>query len=219
MEEQNINEQFLNQITAPSTEMISDAGEIFIDEIVKNDALKEIPIIKTIVGAANIGITINQYFMAKKVIEFVRGVNDGTIDDNTYNAFKHKIESDYHYGQKVAEKLLVMIDKQVEITQTKITANLFKAFVKEQLTYDELNAMLISLNNLHPSTYSYFSYLEQVGYKIGDEIESAERNWEMENLVSSSGIGMRVSAWSSGFWLNPDGVKLYELGIKPLQIE
>lgn len=155
--------------------------------------------------------------MAKKIVEFIKTLNDGSLSEADYNRFRHKIDTDYSFGQKVAEKLLVMIDNQVEINQTKITANLFKAFIKHEITFDELSNILISLNNLHPLSYDFLFELERYNFKIQDNSTVDQRKLDMENLVSSSGLGMRISPWSSGFQLNDDGIKLFELGIKPLK--
>ena len=41
-----------------------------------------------------------------------------------------------NYGNRVAELLMIHIDRSIEITKTKVISNLFKAYVNEEIEYD-----------------------------------------------------------------------------------
>lgn len=209
-----VSSQFLNELKNPTIDLLTDYSNIYIDDFLQNEGLKEIPIIKTVIGVLNFGVAVNQIFMAKKLVTFIREFNDGSVSENNYNLFRHKLETDYNYSQRLAEKLMVIIDRQVEITQTKITANLLKAHVNNNLTYDELNNILLTLNNLHPSSYQFFFELENNDSdpKKGKQ----EREIYMEQLITSGGFGLKLSPWSSTFKLSEEGIQLFEYGLKPL---
>jgi hypothetical protein len=52
-------------------------------------------------------------------------------------------------------------------------------------------------------------------YEVSQD-QRGNKKFEEQVLLLSSGLARETSAWSHGFKLNQDGIKLYELGIKPI---
>ncbi|MEX2380458.1 MAG: hypothetical protein WD530_06925, partial [Vicingaceae bacterium] len=143
----------------------------------------------------------------------------GTVNPEKIDFFKRKLSESPKFGKKIAERLMIFIDKNIEITQTKIITNLFKAFVNKDITYQELNGILTTLDKLNPKAFEWFFELEKTNFDINEENYNGnkDRNWEMEAMITNSGLGQETSPWFHGFKMNNDGLKLFEFGIKPLK--
>lgn len=214
----NISDKLLDEIFSPTLDLSIDYSEIFIDDIIHNEAIKEIPIIKSIVGVIKGGISISQFWFAKKLLIFIREFNSGQIKLEKVQSFKKKLNEDQKLGKRVAEKLMIFIDRNIEIKQTQIIANLFKAYVNQDISFEELNNILITLDKLNPKSFNAFFDLEKIDFTITEQNhkEIGERNFEMESLITNSGFALEPSVWFHGFSLTQDGTKLFKYGIKPL---
>ncbi|WP_300490944.1 hypothetical protein [Flavobacterium sp.] len=215
----NISKTLLDELFNPSLDLSIDYSEIYIDDLIENETLKEIPIVKSVIGVIRGGISINQFWFAKKLLTFIQEFNSGKIDSEKISNYKQKLEADPKFGKKVAERLMIFIDRNIEITQTKITSNLFGAYVSKEITYEELCDILISLDKLNPTTFNGFFKLEKHNFIITEQNheEVGERDFELESLITSSGFAVEISSWFHGFRLTNIGDKLFEFGIKPLK--
>lgn len=209
-----LSKQFTNEMLNPSIDLAVDYSEIYIDDLMDNGALKEIPIVKSVVGVIKAGISINQFWFAKKLLTFIKEFNTGEIDPKKKLKFQEKINTDDKYRKKVSEQVMVFLDKFLEINKAKISANLFKAYVEEKITYEQFVSISICLEKLHPDSYRFLNELENLNYEINDKFEG-ERNWSAEALLLTSGLAVETSDWWHGFKLKEEGQLLYELAIKP----
>ncbi|MBI3518076.1 MAG: hypothetical protein HY062_01795 [Bacteroidetes bacterium] len=210
-----LSKQFADEMLNPSIDLAVDYSEIYIDDLIDNAALKEIPIIKSIVGVIKGGISINQFFFAKKLLTFIKDFNSGTIDPQKKLKFKDKIQGDDKFRKKVSEQVMVFIDRFMEVKKAKIAANLFKAYVEEKITYEQFVSINISLERLHPDAYHFLGSIESLNYEINHEYEG-DRNWEAEALIQASGLSTEPGDFWHGFKLKEEGKLLFEMAIKPI---
>lgn len=217
--ESGISKKFLNEVTNPSIDLAVDYSELFIDDIIESGILKEVPIVKSIVGVISAGISINQFWFAKKILIFIREFNSGKVSEEKLNLFREKLNHDPKFGKKIAEKLMVAIERNTEITQTKVIANLFTAYIEGNITFEELSEIISTLDKLNPISFSAFFDFEKFGFRITstNHEEVKPRNFEMENLITTSGFGLGLSPYFAGFDLTLNGYKLFKYGIKPLE--
>ena len=214
-----ISKTLLDELAQPTFDLSVDYSEIFIDDFINNEAIKEIPIIKSAVGLVKGGISISQFWFAKKILLFIKAFNDGSISQEKLDQFKHRINCEKNFGKKVAERLMVYIDRNIEIRQTIIISNLFRAYVNEKLSYEQFNNIAITLDNLNPKSFDAFFELEKYDFHISSENHKkfGPRDFESETYILNSGFATEPSDWFSGLKLNDDGLNLFQYGIKPLK--
>jgi hypothetical protein len=214
-----VSKQLFDEILNPTLDLSVDYSEIYLDDFIENEALRELPIIKSVVGVIKGGITINQFWFAKKLLTFIREFNQKTIDPENLQKFRSRISSDAKFGKKAAERLMVFIDRNIEITQTIITSNLFAAYVNGKMSFEQFNNIVATLDNLNPKAFQSFFTLEKIDFIIDEKNakEMGARNFEMEALITNSGFGLETSGWFHGFSLTDDGRKLFDHGIRPLK--
>jgi len=217
-ESKSVSKNIFNELFNPSIDLAIDYSEIYIDDFINNEALKAVPLVKSVVGVLKTGVTINQFWFAKKLFTFIQEFNKGTIEERKFNEFKLKLQTDNKFEKQVAEKLMIFIDRHIEINQTKITSNLFRAYVNGNLNYTELCNMLASIDNLHPKAFNSFFEWEKIGFSIksGDKKE-IKRQYDTELLIRNTGLGVEIPNFFHGFELTSDGAKFFEFGLKPLR--
>lgn len=211
-----MDKEFTDELTNPTIDLSVDYSEIFIDDIIENEILKDIPIVKTIVGAVNVGRSINQLWFAKKILTFLKEFNSGDIEAEKLNEFKVRLSKEPKFRQKMTEQVMVFNERFIEITKSKISAQLLVSFVNQEISYEEFVNLNISLDRLHPDSYSFLRNLVEADYKV-DKEKKGEKNFDAQSLLLSSGLARETSNWSHGFEVKPDGIKLFEHGIKKIK--
>lgn len=213
-----VSKKLLNELFNPSLDLSVDYSDIYIDDIIENEGIKQIPIVKSVVGLVKGGIAINQFWFAKKLLVFIQTFNDGTISHKKLEDFKAKLNSEEKFGKKIAEQLMVHIDRNIEISKTKVISNLFKSYVNEDLSYEAFSEILITLNDLNPKAFNAFIELEKIDFQITSENHKqiGPRNFENESLITTSGFATEPSPWFSRFKLTNNGELLFKFGIKPM---
>ena len=115
-----LSNQFSTELLSPSIDLSIDYSEIFLDDLLDNEVIKEIPIVKTVVGVIKTGIIVNQLWFAKKLLTFIREFNQGNIDSKKLAKFRSRFEKEDKYRKKVVENIMVFNDRFLEINKSKI---------------------------------------------------------------------------------------------------
>lgn len=85
----------------------SDYAEIGLDSFVSNEVLKEIPIVKTIVGVVRGGLKAKEIFFAKKILTFLKEFYSSKLTQDKLSKFKLEFKEDYKYREKVIEQIMI----------------------------------------------------------------------------------------------------------------
>jgi hypothetical protein len=213
--EQSISKKFATDSLNPTIDLSIDYSEIYIDDLIENEAFKEIPIVKSIVGVIKAGISINQFHFAKKVLTFIQEFNSKKIDSTKKDQFKKRTLIDDKFRKKVTEQTMVFIDQHIVINKTKILAQLFSALVEEKISFDEYVSLGISLDKIHPDSFHFLEELAVTNYEVNQN-KKGDKKFDKQALLLSSGIARETSAYSHGFIVSENGKKLFELGINPI---
>jgi hypothetical protein len=103
-----------------------DYAEIGLDAFVSDGILKEIPIVKTVVGVVKSGLKVKEIFFAKKILTFLR------------------------------EQIMLFNDAFLQVEKSKIFANLFAAHLNEAYAWDDFINLTLCLNQLNMYAASLF---------------------------------------------------------------
>ncbi len=114
--------------------VLEDQAEVIVDRILKDGLLKDIPIISTITGAVKTVIAVRDYLLVLKLVRFLQGIN---ITEEERAHFEKTIGDDAEYRRTVGQNLLMLIDSLDDVTKADMVARLFKAFLQDNITYDE----------------------------------------------------------------------------------
>lgn len=112
-----------------------DLTELSIDNLIDNEIIKQIPIVKTFVGIVHAGINVHDRLFLKKILGFLNEIND--IDESTRNQIISKIDDSKKYRIKVGEKLLYIIDSCEDYEHSGNISKLFREVLSHKISYDE----------------------------------------------------------------------------------
>lgn len=123
---------------------LSDVGqellETAIDSVLENETLKSIPIVGTILGVGKLVKNIYDRNLLKNTLIFIKKINDGSISDREKEKYLSKMESSKKLESEI-ERVLILLNRNIDITKNSIFANLFIAYVKEQINWEDFCEM------------------------------------------------------------------------------
>jgi len=132
-------------ISKEITHVTSDILEIGIDNFLEEGLLKEIPIVKSIIGVKNVGIAIRDKIFLKKIISFLFEIK--SIPEEKRKKFIKKLNNNSKYNHKVGEKLIVIVDRLDDYNKSKLIGKLFCYTIQGRIDYDTFLRLSSIINN------------------------------------------------------------------------
>lgn len=131
-----------------------DLAELTLDSILKNEALKSIPIVKTLLSIIETTQNISNYLFLKKIVTFLSNVKKISVKKR--KEMINKIDNSGEYKTKVGETLLSLLDKCDSTEKAAYLGSWFAAFLKGKISYGLfLNGAHI-INNVFLHDFEYF---------------------------------------------------------------
>lgn len=197
-----------DSLESPLTDLAIDYSELSLDSFLDNEAIKEIPIVKSVVGLIKGGLKVREIFFAKKLLTFLKSFHSGKISSNKREAFQSKFKIDSKYRNEVVEQLMVLNERFLEVEKSKILANLFLAHLNDKYDWPTFQSLAVCLNNLHLSGIELLKELEKEEKPF---YKGFDQGSEEEALLTGSGIVLR---WGTHLRINGHGQTIYYYGIK-----
>ena len=210
-EPESLERTFSKDLLNPTFDLSIDYAELTVDHLLENEMLKEIPLIKSIVGIAKTGLLIKEKYFAKKVLSFLKKFNDNEIEEQALIQFRDRFEADSDYRSKVIEELLVRIERINDISKSIILGNLFSSYIESKINWEEFCQLVLCLEVIHPNAYKALDSLAKKKW-IGSTGRKDDEESENNALLMAAGIGFTFN--TNQFTISRLGQKLYEHGIK-----
>lgn len=131
-----------------------DLSELTFDSIIKNDLLKEIPIVSTIINLSKFGANIHDNLFLKKILYFLNNLKD--ISSEKRKELVENINKSKKYKVKVGEKLLYIIDSCEDYEISELAGTLFKAFIEEKINYNDFLKSTSVIKKLNINEFKWF---------------------------------------------------------------
>ena len=120
---------------------ITDIGieltELGIDSLIDNPIIESLPITKTVIGIAKTAQNIHERNLLLQTFSFAAGFNSGTIDEEKIKKYRKKITDNPNYAEAELGRVLIILNKTIEKTKSVIYGRLFRAYVMEEIEWDE----------------------------------------------------------------------------------
>lgn len=135
-EQNNIENSLTNTLRNSDLQNVSTSlTETIFDSVLEDGILKDLPIVSSIVGLGKTAVNIKNQLFLKKIIYFLTELNH--IPLNTRKEMIDYIDSRENQKIKVGEKLVFILDKCEDYSDTKYIAQFFCAFLEKKITYEE----------------------------------------------------------------------------------
>ena len=167
-EQQNIQASFdLTLKDSDLQNLGTDIAEIAIDSVLKDGALKDLPIVGTLVSLSKVGANVHDRLFLKKIVCFLNPLRDVSAENR--RLMIKNIDESKKYRIKVGEKLLYIIDKSDDYEKSELIGIVFKYFIEGNIEYDEFLEVASALNNLTIKDFKWFiKYKKYFNFSLDD---------------------------------------------------
>ena len=119
----------------------SQVGEFAIDQAIKNDMLKDVPVLGLLVSGYKTVVNIKDYHLARKIYRFLYNLQDTTPKER--QKFSKKYCDSNQENTSLA--LLNVLDQLNNGNMVPIICNLIKAVINEQITIHQFNRLIVAM--------------------------------------------------------------------------
>lgn len=132
-----ITDSFGKSLVVDSKDLIEDYTEIGIDLLIKNDILKDIPVIKTIIGGARTIKNVRERNFIKNLIQFINEINSGSVNKEKLIDYQNNILDNPKKAEKELGRVLLILDENIDNEKNVMIGKLFKSYINGYLQWDE----------------------------------------------------------------------------------
>lgn len=119
----------------------SQVGEFALDQAIKSDVLRDVPVIGLLVSGYKTVVNIKDYHLARKVYRFLYNLQDTTPKERQKFSKKY-CESNQ---ESTSLALLSILDQLNNGNMVPIICNLIKAVINEQITIHQFNRLIVAM--------------------------------------------------------------------------
>jgi hypothetical protein len=150
-------------------------SEVFLDTLLADGILKDIPIISSIIGIGKTGIKINDMMFLKKILYFISQVDE--IPAKEREKVISEIDDSKNYRIKIGEKLLYIIDNCDDYEKSEITGKLFSAFLSRSIDYDDFLKCSLVIEKCMVKDLIWFIKSDSSSYVMKENDSAEFFNW------------------------------------------
>ncbi len=186
-----------NDIESPIAEYL----EVGLDSILEEGVLKEIPVIRTIVALCKTGINLRERNLLKQTAAFIQSFNAGSIDPDKVKEYRKKLDGAPQKANKEIGRVILLLDRNIEVQKSRIVALLFRAYVEEKLDWAQFIELTEVNSRMVVSDYTELDFMAGHHWPKTGEIPDSE--FYRVKRLSSLGLVMEQPLQLSGRPLDP----------------
>ena len=128
-------------------DIVKDAAEIGLDSVLRDAPFKELPIVNWIVGAGKTVVAVRDRFLLRKVKRFLERL--ASVPEDERSRMVDRIEQDEGYSQRIAETILLYLDRYDHLDKADLLSRLFIAYGREELERDDFIRLAASIDRAY----------------------------------------------------------------------
>ena len=200
---------FNDSLIINSSNLISDYLELGIDSILENELLKEIPVVKTIIGLGRISKSVRNRNLMKNLVIFLNELNNGNVDEGKLNKYRELLMNDNEKAEKELGRIIIILDQTIDNIKSAILAKLYKAYINQIIDWN----MFIEFSEI--TNRIYVNDLDTLLLIYNNKLNSTKNRedlFRIERLNSLGIIGLNVQSVNGG--REDYYIKLNKIGIE-----
>ena len=151
-------------------DLMTDINEVVLDSFLEDGIVKDIPILGLVSKAINIGNTIQERLYTKKLLIFLKQLENTKVEDREKEI--NRIDESKDYKTKVGEKLLYIINETDDCEKAEYIGILFKLFLEQTLSYADFIRCVNCLNKTNIIDLNLFIKESFIERYINSNIEN-----------------------------------------------
>lgn len=137
MKERSLSKAFANSLKKEAVSCIGEYAEIGLDAVMKEGILRDIPIVSTTVALYKIGSSLKELHYLKKMVLFIKELNNGIADEGKRQSYQEKFTSNEKFRNQELEYILILIDRYIGYDKPRMLAKLYLAYLDETIIWEE----------------------------------------------------------------------------------
>ena len=173
-------------------------GELGIDSILDEGLLRDLPIVTLLIGTKNTVQNIHDRNLLRQTLKFIQELNSGKINEKKLAKYKEKINNDNRKAEKELGRVLIILNRNIEIEKSKMLANLYRNYINEVINWNEFCEFSEIINML---LINDINYLEKI-YTSEIKDTKSYHLYPFERLES---LGLIETTPKGLFSIDPNG--------------
>lgn len=162
------------------SDTVTDITELGIDTVLDDGLLKDIPIVRTVIGAAKTAQNIYDRNLLRQTAVFILEFNSGGLNPEKLLKYRQRINSNPNLLEKELGRVMILLNDNIDLKKSKILANFYKSYVLEEISWDKFCELTDVLNR---SLLVDITLLLNI-YNDEDYAIPLEENYRIDRLVS-----------------------------------
>ena len=141
--------------------VVTDLGELPLDEALHPGLLRDIPILGSVVGLWRTGRSVRDYLFMKRLLSFLRPFADVPLRHR--EAMIEKLEKDPGFERRVGEGFLGLVERLESSDKATFAGRAFAAFCRGLLDSSTLKRLLTAIERVPLSDFSRLEAFRETG--------------------------------------------------------
>lgn len=120
--------------------------ELGIDAVLESGALKDIPLVNTVVGIFGAAGSVRDHLFVNKLIRFMSQLSE--IPQEERIAMVEKLNENNKFSGKVGAALIEILDRMESEKKPELSAKCFAAFARNEISFEEFRHILFALERV-----------------------------------------------------------------------
>lgn len=175
-----------------------------LDSLIENEALKNIPIFKIVLGLCQTGSTIYERNLMRQTLAFLLGLNNGLLTEEQIAVYRKKVFKNQKRTLQELERILIVLNQQIDVQHSHILGLFYRAYVDQKIDWntfcelDEINRRMFTSDYDVLFHFDLFKETEMQHFE----------NYKLDRLAS---LGLLQPIKGAQSWGNvQDGTTKYE---------
>lgn len=120
--------------------------EIGVDTLLESGALKDIPIVNTVVGMFNVAGSVRDQLLTSKLLRFFIQLSE--IPQSKRIAMAEKLNEDEQFAGRAGAAVIEILDRMESEKKPELAAKCFAAYARNEISFEELRRILLALERI-----------------------------------------------------------------------
>jgi len=120
--------------------------EFGVDTLLESGALKDIPMVNTVVGIFNVAGSLRDQLLTSKLLRFLNKFSE--VPQNERIAMVEKLNEDEKFAGRAGAALIEILDRMESEKKPELAAKCFAAYAKNEISFEELRRILLALERV-----------------------------------------------------------------------
>lgn len=120
--------------------------EIGVDTLLESGALKDIPLVNTVVGIFSIAGSVRDQLLTSKLLRFLIQFSEVPLNERI--AMAEKLNEDEQFAGRAGAAVIEILDRMESEKKPELAAKCFAAYAKNEISFEELRRILLALERV-----------------------------------------------------------------------